>query len=62
MTKGVLTSVKSQEVKMLVSSLQDQHLETVGAKTFRTSNHCPGQFDSQRFAKAHRSCTGFQLV
>ena len=51
-TKGVLTSVKSQ----------DRYFETVCGNTFRTSNHCPKQFASQGFAMAHRSCTGFQLV
>ena len=42
--------------------LQAQYLETDCGKTFRTSNHCPKQFDSQGFAKAHRSCTWLQLV
>ena len=41
---------------------QDLYLETVCGKTFRTSNHCPRQFDSQRFANSHRSGTGYQLV
>ena len=59
-TKGVLTSVKSQEVKLLVS-LQNLHLETACKKTFMTSNHCPRHFDSQRFANSHRSGTGYQL-
>ena len=44
-TKGALTSVKSQVVKLLVFS---QRL-------------APKQFDSQGFAKAHPSCTGHQL-
>ena len=53
-TKDVLTCVKSQEVKLLVS-LQNKYLEPVCGKTIRTSNHWPRQFDSQGFANSHRS-------
>ena len=56
-SKGVLTSVKSQQVKLLVSSprlVSGNSLQ----ETFRTSNHCPRQFDSQQFANVHRSGTG----
>ena len=36
--------------------------ETVCGKRYRTSNHCPRQFDSQGYAKTQFSCIGLQLV
>ena len=60
-TNGVLSSVNFQEVKLWYL-LQDLHLETVCGETFRTSNHCPRQFDSQGHAKTQFSCIGLHLV
>ena len=60
-TKSVLTSVKSQEVKLLVSSPRRASGNSLRER-FRTSNHCPRQYASQGFAKTQFSCIGFQLV
>ena len=60
-TKGVLTSVNSQEVKLLVSSpglVSGDSLQ----KTNKTSNPCLGQFDLQGYAKTLFLRIGFQLV
>ena len=61
-TKGVLSSVKSQEVKLFWYTLQDLHLETVCGEAFRISNHCPRQFDSQGYSKTQFSCIALHLV
>ena len=42
--------------------LQDWHLETDWGNIFKTSNHCPRLFKSQRFADSRHSGTGHRLV
>ena len=60
-TKGVLSSVNPQEVKLLVSSPRPAW-ETVCRKTLRTSNPCLRQSDLQGYAKTQFLRFEFQLV
>ena len=60
-TKGVLTYVKFQGVKLLVSYPRPASGNSLREIT-KTSNHCPNRFDSQGFANSHRSGTGYRLV
>ena len=61
-TQSVLSSVNSQDVKVLVSSLRLPSGNRVRRNIFRTSDHCPRQFDSQGYAKTQFSCIGLHLV
>ena len=54
----------NKEILKIVNSQDglNSYLETDCGKTFKTSNHCPRQFNSQRVANSHRSGTGYLLV
>ena len=58
-THGILSSVNSQEVKLLVPSPRLASGNSL-RKTFRALNDCPRQFDSQGFAKTQFSCIGYK--
>ena len=61
-TKGVLPSVNSQEVKLLVSSPRLAPGNRLRRNIQGASSHCPRQFDSRGVAKTQFSCIGLHLV